>query len=109
MSADIKILHICTTTLYFQKYTVLHCTALYCTVLHCTVLHCTALYCTVLHCTVLYCTAAMTRPLNTTAEVVADFDGDSHLATLVEGVIIPAIATLGLIGNTLAIKVKSSL
>ena len=51
----------------------------------------------------------MTQSLNTTAEVVADFDGDSHLATLVEGVIIPAIATLGLIGNTLAIKVKSSL
>ena len=49
----------------------------------------------------------MTRPLNTTAEVVADFDGDSHLATLVEGVIIPAIATLGLIGNTLAIKVHT--
>ena len=51
----------------------------------------------------------MTNPVNTTAEVVADFDGDSHLATVVEGVIIPGVATLGLIGNTLAIKVQASL
>ena len=51
----------------------------------------------------------MTHPVNTTAEVVADFDGDSHLATVVEGVIIPGVATLGLIGNTLAIKVQASL